>query len=363
MSSKVYIKRIIEDLYSLLLAVSTGGAKFENEDDKYRKLRRRLLALVPLLGPLPGFIETSENLWQYWNNNVKGTLPTYDSRRTFLAQEYKNYYDKVLSRIRSNSFEEEMALRDLAIDDRIGEGGFSVVFKAEHIVLDESRAIKKLDPIFADEENEIKALRRCAREAKILVEINHKNIVRVYDFGIAGENPFIIMEFVEGRDLGKWISESGFFNEQISITIIKQVLEAISEAHSLEIVHRDIKPSNIMWNGSRAVILDFGAGSWLERQIISSRITTSPIGTYGYIANELFDNPTLLHKNVDCYSIGILFHYLLTGHTPSTGSPKHYLLANPIRNEIIEFIIKALSPPEIRYEDGRSMLDCLMKIA
>ncbi len=103
MSSNVYIKRIIEDLYSLLLAVSTGEAKFETEDDKYIKLRRRLNALVPFLGPLPRFIETSENLWLYWNNNVKDILPTYASRRTFLAQEYKNYYDELLSRIRTNS--------------------------------------------------------------------------------------------------------------------------------------------------------------------------------------------------------------------------------------------------------------------
>jgi len=254
-----------------------------------------------------------------------------------------------------------MVLRDLAIEEIIGEGGFSVVYKAEHIVLDEVRAIKKLEPIFADEVNEIKALRRFAREAKILTELNHKNIVRVYDSGIAGGHPYIIMDLVEGKDLEKWIREKGFFDEQTGLKIIEQILDAISAAHRSGVVHRDIKPQNIMWNGSRAIILDFGAGHWLEHQI-STRITTSPIGTYGYIANELFDDPSLLRKNFDCYSIGVLFHYILTGHIPSAGSPRHYLSENNIQEKIIEFILRALSPPDIRFEDGERMLDSLRSI-
>jgi serine/threonine protein kinase len=361
MSSNVFITRTIEELYSLLVDVSTGRP-FEKEDSRYQKLRRRLAALVPLIGPLPPFIETSKNLWEYWNENVKGILPSFQSRRDFLAKEFKEFYDKQLAKMRKKSFEEEMTLRDLAIEDTIGEGGFSVVYRAEHIVLGEPRAIKKLDPIFADEDGEIKALRRFAREAKILIGINHRNIVRVYDCGIAGENPFIIMDFIEGKDLERWINDEGVFDEHAGLAIIKQVLEAISATHSQGIVHRDIKPKNIMWNGSVATILDFGAGSWLERQIISSRITTSPIGTYGYIANELYDDPTLLHKNIDCYSIGVLLHFILTGHSPSTGDPKYYLSANRIQENISDFILKALSPPDKRFEDGNSMLGCLLDI-
>jgi serine/threonine-protein kinase len=361
MSSKIYIKRNIEELYSLLTEVLTGRRNFDNENERYQKLRRRISALSSILGPLPQFLDTSDNLWTLWNTYIKSTLQSYESRRRFLKEKYKDYYDQLLNKIGTSSFEEEMIFRDIAIEEIIGEGGFGVVYKAEHIVLDELRAVKKLEPIFTDEEGEIKALRRFAREAKILSKLNHPNIVKVYDCGIAGENPYIVMEFIEGRNLEKCVNEDGFFEEQTALEIMKQVLAAISSAHSLGVVHRDIKPKNVMWDCKQAIVLDFGSGQWLEHTI-STRMTTASVGTYGYIANELFENPTLLDKNLDCYSAGILFHYILTGHIPSTGKPQFYLEEEKIHKDVIDFILRSISPPNNRFKDGQEMLVVLENI-
>lgn len=359
MSSKKYLEKNIDELYTLLEDSLTGGANFNNVNNKYEKLRYRLSTFASILGPLPDFVNNSNTLWDLWNIYIKGELTGYESRRKFLKVQYRDYYDNLLKRIGTKTFEQELMFRDIAIESKIGEGGFAVVYKAEHIVLEEPRAVKKLEPIFANEENEIKALKRFVRETRILSKLNHLNIIKIYDAGIAGENPYIIMEYAEGKDLEKWIAENGKFEEEIALEIMEQMLSAMAAAHNSEVIHRDIKPKNIMWNGQTAIVLDFGAGQWLEHTL-STRMTTAPIGTYGYIANELFHNPRLLNKNLDCFSAGVLFHYILTSRLPNSGDPTYYLTG--IRPEIINFIKQSISPPEIRFNDGQEMLLALRNI-
>ena len=358
MSSRVYIEKTIGELHSLLEDVLTGRSQFEEENDRYQSLRSRLSALSPLIGSLPEFLNASDSLWSLWGQYIKGKLPDYDSRRRFLAEEYKDYYNQRLAEIPPTSFEEEMILRDLVIEDTLGSGGFSIVYRAEHVVLDEPRAIKKLEPLFADEQSEINALRRFAREVRILSDLSHPNIVKVYDAGMSGTHPYIVMEYVEGSNLNESVTEKGLFSEDTAMKVMKQVLSAMSCAHGIGIVHRDIKPSNVMWDGRKATVLDFGAGQWLE-QSISTRMTTAPIGTYGYIASELFEDPRLVHANLDCYSAGVLFHFLLSGRIPSTGDPRYYLGEHEVSQGIVDLILKSISPPETRYENGAAMLAAL----
>jgi len=361
MSSIRYIEQIVEQLGSLIRATWTGTRKFENVDDEYKSLRRRLYALEPIIGPPPAFLESAESLWDLWNSQVKNKIKTYDSRREFLDKYYTKHYEAVIKNLNTGTFEQEMIRRDLAIIKQIGEGGFSVVFEAEHIVLKDSRVIKKLEPIFAEDKDEEKALRRFAREAQILDKLHHSSIVRFFDAGMAGKHPFIVMEFIDGNNLNEFISDKGSQNSHIVLKIMKQIVEAVAGAHEFNIVHRDIKPTNIMWDGKRAVVLDFGAGQWLERQL-STRMTTTAIGTPGYIADELFQDPTLLTPTLDCFSLGVVFHYLLTGRVPSTGEPTHYLAEHKIEDEIQQIVIKALAPAEKRFANGAKFLSALESI-
>jgi serine/threonine-protein kinase len=251
--------------------------------------------------------------------------------------------------------------RDLVVVGQIGEGGFGVVYEAEHVVLDEKRAIKKLEPVFAERQYEEEALRRFSREVKILNRLSHPGIVKLYDAGIAGTYPFIVMEYVEGRNINEIISGDGLFEIEKAQKVMLLVLDAVASAHKAGVVHRDIKPTNIMWDGNRAVLLDYGASQWLEQQL-STRMTKTAIGTTGYIADELKENPTLLDPCLDCFSLGVVFHYLLTGRIPSTGDPTHYLEQNLVPKEIIELILRALSPMGKRFADGSDMLLALNDI-
>lgn len=362
MSSKKYLEKNIEDMKTLLIEAATGrGGSFDSVNQVYARLRRRLTSLTVILGPIPQFLVDSATIWDFWNGYIKNKIPDYETRREFIRTEFTEYYANLLNNIGSRSFEEVLLLRDIAIGDSIGDGGFGVVYKGEHIVLEESRAIKKLEPLFATEDDEITALRRFARETRMLSKLNHPNIVKVYDAGIAGDHPYIIMEFVAGSNLSKHIDDFGVFEENSSLDVMKDVLSAVASAHQGGVVHRDIKPKNIMWTGNQAVVLDFGAGQWLEFSL-STRMTTAPIGTIGYIAPELYDDPSLLNKNIDCYSLGVLLHYLLTGRIPNTGNPSYYLEEKGISQQMINFIIKSISPPSIRFQDGVEMLNALNDI-
>lgn len=362
MSSRRYLKKNIEDMRTLLIEAVTGRCdSFDSANQVYERLRGRLTSLAVILGPVPEFLASSATIWDLWNSHIKGKIPDYETRREFIRTEFTEYYDRLLNNVVSRSFDEVLMLRDIAIGDSIGDGGFGVVYKGEHIVLEESRAIKKLAPLFATEDDEIKALRRFAREAKMLSKLNHPNIVKVYDAGIAGDHPYIIMEFIEGSNLCKHIDDFGVFSENSSLDVMKDVLSAVASAHQNGIVHRDIKPKNIMWTGNEAVVLDFGAGQWLELSL-STRMTTAPIGTIGYLAPELYDDPYLLNKNIDCYSVGVLFHYLLTGRIPNTGNPSYYLQEKGISQETTNLIIKSISPPNLRFQDGVEMLNSLNTI-
>ena len=360
MSSIIYIRRIVEEFGDLVRSAWTGRS-FEKLDDKYRSLRRRLYALEPLIGSPPEFLKAGGDLWALWNAHVRGKLPTYDLRREFLEEHYEKHYEPLIAKLGAASFEQELMLRDLAILDEIGGGGFGVVYEAEHVVLNDSRAVKKLEPMFADAGEEEKALRRFSREAQVLDSLSHPNIVRFFDAGMAGEFPFIVMEFVDGDNLKKLVDEQGVFQPSYAVQIMYQVSRAIADAHGASVVHRDLKPTNLMWDGQRAVVLDFGAGQWLERQL-STRMTTTVIGTSGYIADELMADPKLVSPTIDCFSLGVVFHYLLTGRIPNTGDPAYFLNQVGAGKDIQEIILSAIAPSDKRYRDGGALLSAIEKL-
>jgi len=249
----------------------------------------------------------------------------------------------------------------MSLEDELGSGGFGVVYKVHHIVLDEYRAVKKLDPLFADANGELKALRRFAREIKILNGLDNKYIVKVYDAGIADNCPFYVMEYIDGVNLQEVINTHGLLTLKEATTMMLQILDAISHAHEKDIIHRDIKSTNILWNGEQCIVLDFGASQWITERL-STRITSSAIGTQGYIAPELYDNPQLKEKSIDCYSLGILFHVLLTGKLPTPGNTEYYLNEQEINDEIINFIVKSISNENIRFQNATTMLHELQQI-
>ncbi|MCX4098744.1 Stk1 family PASTA domain-containing Ser/Thr kinase [Nocardia sp. alder85J] len=200
------------------------------------------------------------------------------------------------------------------IDAPIARGGMSMVFRGMDTRLDRPVAIKVMDPKFAGDPQ---FLTRFEFEARAVAKLKHPSLVAVYDQGIDGEHPFLIMELVEGGTLRELLRERGPMPPHAVRAVAEPVLEAIGVAHHAGLVHRDIKPENVLVSDAGDVkIADFG----LVRAVAASNMTSASVilGTAAYLAPEQVTDGKSDARS-DVYSFGILIFELLTGRTPFTG--------------------------------------------
>ncbi|WP_039041886.1 Stk1 family PASTA domain-containing Ser/Thr kinase [Sporosarcina sp. ZBG7A] len=193
----------------------------------------------------------------------------------------------------------------------IGEGGMSKVYVAHDVILDRDVAIKVLNYDFANEE-ELK--RRFQREALSATSLTHANIVNIFDVGEEDELHYLVMEYVKGLTLKRFILENGPLEPEKAIPIMLQLVAAISNAHHNGIIHRDVKPQNILMDEDGNVkITDFGIAMALTAT--SHTKTNSVLGTVHYLSPEQARGGMATKKS-DLYSLGIVFYELLTGKLP-----------------------------------------------
>jgi predicted Ser/Thr protein kinase len=203
----------------------------------------------------------------------------------------------------------------LEILEHLGQGGMGVVYKARQKHLNRLVAVKILppsvgsDPAFAE---------RFTREAQALAQLNHPNIVQVYDFGRTDEFFYFVMEFVDGVNLRALIHGQRLEPEQ-ALKIVPQICDALQFAHDEGIVHRDIKPENILIDKKgRVKIADFGLAKLLGRahEELSLTGTGQLMGTLGYMAPEQLQQAHSVDHRADIYSLGVVFYEMLTGKLP-----------------------------------------------
>lgn len=197
------------------------------------------------------------------------------------------------------------------IIEKIGGGGMSVVYKAKCRVLNRYVAIKVLrDELTSDPE----FIAKFKQESLSAASLAHPNIVNIYDTGIEGDIYYIVMEYVKGETLKKYIQRKGRLSEQETIKISRQVAEALKHAHTNNIVHRDIKPHNILiTEDGIAKVTDFG----IARAATSSTInnTSNVIGSVHYFSPEQARGGYVDEKS-DIYSLGIVMYEMITGVVP-----------------------------------------------
>lgn len=170
------------------------------------------------------------------------------------------------------------------IIEKIGEGGMGVVYRALDTKLDRLVALKFLPPHLKKNEND-KA--RFYQEAKAAAALNHPNVCTIHEIHDEGENPFIVMEYIEGKTLHNIIEEHREAPMPLSdvIDIAVQIAEALKSAHSKGIVHRDIKSENIMVTETGQVkVMDFGLARL--RGVTKLAETSSTVGTLAYMSPE-----------------------------------------------------------------------------
>ena len=205
----------------------------------------------------------------------------------------------------------------------IGRGGMGDVYKAEHISLSRTVAVKVLRPRGDTAEDELNFVRRFQREAIMLAKIQHPNAVAIHDFGISKGMPYIVMEYVEGISLRQAITQDVETSFHRNLKIMEQVCLAVHEAHSQGIIHRDLKPDNVLLSklgdGSiRSVVLDFGIAK-IQNPELDAENTETPnglvFGTPHYMSPEQLRNEHLDARS-DVYSIGVMLYELIAGVRP-----------------------------------------------
>ncbi|WP_280382186.1 Stk1 family PASTA domain-containing Ser/Thr kinase [Nocardia wallacei] len=200
------------------------------------------------------------------------------------------------------------------IDAPIARGGMSMVFRGVDTRLDRPVAIKVMDPKFAGDPQ---FLSRFEFEARSVAKLKHPSLVAVYDQGIDGDYPFLIMELVEGGTLRELLRERGPMPPHAVYAVAEPVLQAIGVAHAAGLVHRDIKPENVLISDAGEVkIADFG----LVRAAAGSNMTSASVilGTAQYLSPEQVTDGNADARS-DVYSFGVLIFEMLTGRTPFTG--------------------------------------------
>ncbi len=213
-----------------------------------------------------------------------------------------------------------------------------VVYEAVHLRLRQRLAIKVLRPDVHDF-NEV--LARFEREAQVTAQLRSIHAARVIDVDtLPGGLPYIVLEFLEGRDLELELAETGAMPLADAVDMALQVVEAMAEAHALGIVHRDLKPSNLFVcrvNGRRVIkILDFGISRTQDdHRESNARLTAvnAYIGTPHYAAPEQLRGAVNADARSDIWSLGVVLFELFTGRTPFDGGPMEVVakvLADPI---------------------------------
>jgi len=198
----------------------------------------------------------------------------------------------------------------------IGSGGMSTVYLAEHKLMHRQRAIKVLPKRRV---NDSSYLARFHLEAQATSQLDHPNIVRCYDVDNDGDTHYIVMEFIEGKDLNTIVKQEGPLPLELACNYIAQSAEGLAHAHEKSLIHRDVKPANLLVDKKGIVkILDLGLALFSDNAQASLTVehNENVLGTADYLAPEQAVNSHKVDHRVDIYGLGCALYFLLTGRPP-----------------------------------------------
>nr|MDQ3878346.1 Stk1 family PASTA domain-containing Ser/Thr kinase [Actinomycetota bacterium] len=204
-----------------------------------------------------------------------------------------------------------------AVLERVGTGGMAEVYKARDELLGREVAVKVLHERFARDRAFVE---RFKREAQSAANLNHPNIVSLYDYGSDGDTYYIVMEFIDGRSLADVIAQEGPLLPERAAEIASDVAQALQRAHAAGLVHRDIKPSNVMITSSgQTKVTDFGIARALGSDAEQTMTQTGMvIGTAAYLSPEQAQGSPVDERS-DVYALGVVLYEMLAGRPPFQG--------------------------------------------
>ena len=205
------------------------------------------------------------------------------------------------------------------VDRVLGVGGMGIVVAATHLQLDQKVALKFMLPLGLTQPGLVE---RFSREARAAVRLKSDHVARVLDVGtLDSGSPFMVMEYLDGSDLGSLIETQGPLPVHAAVDYVLQACDAVAEAHSLGIVHRDLKPRNLFLTGrndGRALVkvLDFGISKHKTASDLSLTRTTEVIGSPNYMSPEQLKSARAADERSDIWALGVILYELLTGQVP-----------------------------------------------
>jgi eukaryotic-like serine/threonine-protein kinase len=209
----------------------------------------------------------------------------------------------------------EVLVDRFELEELVGTGGMSSVYRAHDRLLDRKVALKVLHEQYSEDDDYVERFRR---EARAVASLSHPNIVGVIDRGEHADRQFIVFEYVEGDNLKRMIERRGPAPVETALELGVQMARALSFAHQNGLIHRDVKPQNVLLNGDgHAKVTDFGIARSLDMQRGMTQ-TGTVLGTSDYIAPEQAQGQHV-DDHTDVYSLGVVLFELLTGHVPFTG--------------------------------------------
>jgi len=219
------------------------------------------------------------------------------------------------------------------IDDVIGSGGMSVVYRAHDKRLDRYVTLKVLKEDYLADDNLIE---RFPKEARAAAALSHQNIVGIYDHGRDGDIMYIVLEYIDGASLKELINKKSPFDDETNLGVAIQISEGLSEAHANNIIHLDIKPQNILITTSSIVkVADFGIAR--AAKSVTLNAAAGSMGSVHYFSPEQARGGYIDQKS-DIYSLGIVMFEMATGRLPFEGDNEVSVALQHINDPLPEIL-------------------------
>ncbi len=261
----------------------------------------------------------------------------------------------------------------------LGTGGMGMVFLAQQTRPAREVAVKILRPrTLVPEEEHLQFLARFRREADVVAQLDHVNILPIYEYGEQADRAYLVMPYLAGGSLSDLLTSRGTLSPQETLLYMEQIAAALDYAHLHNIVHRDIKPGNMLFHtDGRLVLADFGIARLLpDEHTLQSTVQTHSglfLGSINYMAPEMVRGRHV-DARADIYELGVVIFQLLCGQVPFQGNspflvaakhvqelPPHLYEINPSLSMDIDGVVhKALAKaPEDRYQSAGELIDAL----